>query len=138
MQKREYDWSRDLRFILDRVDDVPDPIDRLRFLVEIRQALSEVLTTAYERACWDARVADRDDEALAVGVSAAAFRDYSRRWNGRLEGAARIRWSDPLHIKRREKVVNLTEVAKGNSPESIRTGWREVQRDAPEDRDGAQ
>ncbi len=133
MEIREFNWSRDLRFITDRIDNIPDPVERLYLLNIIRVAVGDLLTAAYERACWDARVADREKDALATGIPRNAFLDYSKRWNGRLEGSARIRWTDPIGRHRREHIEDLTEVAKGNSPHSVRTGWRQPHPDpAPE------
>lgn len=120
-----HNWARDLRFLLDVLDDVPDPIERLDLLNQLRVEMTDVLTSGYERACWDARFAQREEEALAF-VSKAAFRDYSKRWNGRLKGSARVRWADPLGLHRRQEVRDLTKVAKGETPKAVRTGFRQA------------
>lgn len=132
MAKTEYNWSRDLRFITDRVNRIPDPIDRLEFLDLVREALRTVLTENYEKAAFDARRLDRDEEAVAF-LSKVALREYSRRYNGRFGSAERVRWADPLNVERRQQVEDLTEVAKGNHPESVATGFREVKLDPPQE-----
>jgi len=119
-----HNWARELRAVFDILDDVPDPIERLDLLDELRTEMGNILTSGYERACWDARFAQREEEALATGITKVAFRDYSKRWNGRLKGAARVRWADPLGLHRREKVRDLTKVAQGETPESVRSGFR--------------
>ena len=121
----EGEVRRSLDGLIAWIYNTPDPIERLDLLDELRHAIGVVLTGEYERACFDARVAGRDEEVLATGLSRAAFTDYSRRWNGRFEGAARVRWSDPLGIHRREQVRDLTKVGKGETPKSIRTGFRQ-------------
>jgi len=122
---------RSLDGLITWVYNTPDPIERLDLLDSLRESIGHVLTSEYERACFDARVAGREEEAYDTGLSKAAFRDYTRRWNGRFEGAARVRWSDPLGIHRRDKVRDLTKVAKGETPQSIRTGFRESKGDTP-------
>lgn len=121
-ERSGFDWRR----VSDFIDDVPDPIDRLHFLDLLRSEMRDVLTAGYERACWDARFAQREEEALEAGLSKVAFRDYAKRWNGRLKGGARVRWSDPLGLHRREKVRDLTKVAQGKTPESVRSGFRQA------------
>lgn len=99
-----------LRRFLDAADDLPDPIERLAFADALREAAAEVLTSIYERACFDAKLADRRAEALeTTGMSGRAFDDYARRHNGRFGGAERVRWNDPLRPGRRESVPDLTD-----------------------------
>lgn len=118
------DWQRQLRFIFDTLDDISDPIERLSAVQEARDEITDLLTTVTERACWDARRTDRTEEALPY-VSERALLDYSRRWNGRLRGAERVRWNDPLNPHRRQQVLDLTEVAEFKTPESVRTARRQ-------------
>jgi hypothetical protein len=112
-------WPQELRLILDHVDGVGDPIERLALIDEIRGHLRDILTTAYEQACFDAKATDRTGEALAFIPSRAAFDDYARRWNGRLGYSERIRWSDPLTAHRRQQVLDLTKVTKGETPDAV-------------------
>jgi hypothetical protein len=116
---RTVDWIRELRFILDVVDEVGDPIERLALIDEVRGHLRDVLTTAYEHACFDAKSTDRTDEALGFLPSVKAFDDYARRWNGRLEPAERVRWTDPLTAHRRQQVLDLTKITKGETPDAV-------------------
>ncbi len=130
---RPVDWPRELRFVLDRIDEIADPIERLAAIDEIRGHMRDVLTTGYERACWDARATDRTAEALPFLPSPTAFNDYARRWNGRLDPAERVRWNDPLTAHRRQYVLNFTKVTKGETPDSVGTVRRKRRPHLPEE-----
>jgi hypothetical protein len=116
-------WKQRLRFVFDTLDDIPDPADRLAAVDQVTRELGDLLTTVLERACWDLRRMDRQTEALQF-VSERAFFDYSRRWNGRMTAAERVRWNDPLHPHRRQKVLDLTDVGDFKTPDSIATARR--------------
>jgi hypothetical protein len=118
-----FDWKRQLRLMFEYLDDIPDPADRLAAVEQARRELGDVLTTVLERACWDLRRTDRVPEALAH-VSERAFLDYSRRWNGRLSAAERVRWNDPLHPHRREQALNLVDVGEFETPDAVAASRR--------------
>jgi hypothetical protein len=112
-------WPHSLRFVADYLGDIGDPIERLAVIDEIRGHFRDILTTAYEQACFDAKATDRTDEALTFIPSQKAFDDYARRWNGRLDHSERIRWSDPLTAHRLQQVLDFTKVTKGETPDAV-------------------
>lgn len=131
----ELNWQQEMRNIVDVAKKIPDPVERLRFLERAREEIRDRLTTLYERACFDARLLDRDDEAAVVIGSKKAVTDYSKRWNNRLKGSERVRWSDPFRPHRRQRLVNLDNVAKGLAPYEVAAP---VQQKRPQPRPSAQ
>jgi hypothetical protein len=113
------DWSRRLRFLHDELDDIPAPEDRLAAVEEVRNELRDILTGICERACWELRASDRLAEAAALVGGTYAAQQYARRYNGRLAGAERVRWNDPLTPYRRKKVRDITQVTKHKTPHQV-------------------
>jgi hypothetical protein len=120
-------WRAELRHILEVADEFIDPVERVEFLELARAEIAEVLTSAYEEACWYVRAADRTNDLVErTALSRRAVIDYSRAWNARLDRSQRIRWADPFHPHRVQRLPNLTDVAEGNSPDAVLARWRQA------------
>lgn len=113
-------WQQEMSNIAATATNIADPIERLHFLETARQEIGDRLTTLYEKACWDARLLDLDDVAIATtSLSKTAFTNYSRRYNDRLSFTERVRWADPFRGHRLQRIDNLSDVGLGNTPYAV-------------------